>query len=445
MAEVAMSRKMRINKAPRVRGALRAPGDKSISHRALMFTSIAEGTSRIEGLASSNDCRSTLECIRALGIEVEQRDEALIIHGKGLRGYRPPSVPLDAGNSGSTIRMLSGLLAAQPFTTEIDGDESLRRRPMARILEPLEMMGAQIEARDGRFAPLKIRGARLKAINYTSRVPSAQIKSCVLLAALCAEGRTIFREPAPSRNHTELMLAEFGARFLEESGRMSIEGGIELNPVNYRVPGDPSSAAFFIAAATLLPDSEIVIEGVALNPSRTAFLDVMTSLGARIERENLSLMHGEIVGDLRVTTGELKSERPSTILSGSIIPNLIDEIPILAVVGARTEGRLEIRDSSELRVKESDRIRTICDGIRAMGGEIEEFEDGFAIAGPQPFAGGAVQTAGDHRIAMAFSVAGLVAEGATIIEDADCAAVSFPEFYRVLGEVAGEGAIDEIA
>ncbi|HEY7543775.1 MAG TPA: 3-phosphoshikimate 1-carboxyvinyltransferase, partial [Blastocatellia bacterium] len=406
--------------------------------------SIAEGTSRIEGLASSNDCRSTLECIRRLGIEAEPGGDALVVYGKGLSGYRQPSAPLDAGNSGSTMRMLSGLLAAQPFTTVIDGDDSLRRRPMARIIEPLEMMGARIEAREGRFAPLRIAGARLKAINYASRVASAQIKSCVLLAALCAEGRTTFREPAPSRNHTELMLKEFGARFAEEDGWMSVEGGAELRAVDYRVPGDPSSSAFFIAAATLLPDSEIVIKGVALNPSRTAFLDVMANLGAKVERENLDIKHGETVGDLRVTFAELKSERPSTKLAGNIIPNLIDEIPILAVVGARTEGRLEIRDASELRIKESDRIRTIVDGIRAMGGEIEEFEDGFAISGPQRLKCGTVQTSSDHRIAMAFSVAGLVAEGATIIEDADCAAVSFPEFYQSLSRVAGEGAIDEI-
>ncbi len=445
MAEVAMSRKMRINHSHRVRGALQTPGDKSISHRALIFTSIARGTSRIEGLATSNDCRATLECIRRLGIEVEERDSSLIVHGKGLRGYRQPSTSLDAGNSGSTIRMLSGLVAAQPFTTVIDGDESLRRRPMARIIEPLEMMGARVEARDGRFAPIKIGGAQLKAINYTSRVPSAQIKSCVLLAALCAEGRTTFREPAPSRNHTELMLAEFGARFSETNGEMTVEGGTELKAINYRVPGDPSSAAFFVAAATLLKDSEIVIRGVALNPSRTAFLDVMTNLGAKIERENLSVRHGEAVGDLRVTTAELRSERQATVIAGSMIPNLIDEIPILAVIGSQMEGRLEIRDAAELRVKESDRIRTICDGIRAMGGEIEEFEDGFAINGSQPLTGGTITTAGDHRIAMAFSVAGLVAAGATEIEDADCAAVSFPDFYRVLGDAAGEGAIDEIA
>jgi 3-phosphoshikimate 1-carboxyvinyltransferase len=409
-----------------------------------MFASIARGTSRIEGLSSSEDCQATLRCIRGLGIEVEEQDAALIIDGRGLRGYRPSLAPLDAANSGSTMRMLSGLLAAQPFTSIIDGDESLRRRPMARIIEPLEMMGAQVEARDGRFAPLTIRGARLRAINYTSRIASAQIKSCVLLAALCAEGKTAFREPAPSRNHTELMLEEFGARFSHEDGWMTVEGGVELKPVNYRVPGDPSSAAFFVAAATLLPDSEILIEGVSLNPTRTAFLDVMMRLGARIEKENLGIRHGEAVGDLRVKTAELKSERSATVLSGSIIPNLIDEIPILAVVGARTAGRLEIRDAAELRIKESDRIRTICDGIRAMGGEIEEFEDGLAIRGPQPLAGGVVQAAGDHRIAMAFSVAGLAATGATIIEDAACAAVSFPEFYRALGDLAGEGAIDEI-
>ncbi|MCI0491234.1 MAG: 3-phosphoshikimate 1-carboxyvinyltransferase [Blastocatellia bacterium] len=433
-----MSRTIKISGPDSLSGTLNIPGDKSISHRVAMLASLASGRSEIGGFATSADCLTTLECLRGLGVDVELDGPVLRIHGKGLRGYRPAEerVSLDAGNSGSTIRILSGLLAAQNFTSVIDGDESLRLRPMARIIEPLALMGGRIEAREGRYAPLTIYGRDLAPISYESRVASAQIKSCVLFAGLYAGGRTTFREPAPSRNHTELMLPVFGAEVeTGEDGRFriaAVKGCDQLNPVYYRVPGDISSAAFFIAAAALLPGSEIVIKNVGLNPTRSAFLEVLKDLGADISRENVFENHGELVGDLLVRGRRLGTAPEGMVLSGEIIPNIIDEIPVLAVVATQTEGRLEVRDAKELRVKESDRIRTVVDGLRALGGRVEEFEDGFSIGGPQRLKGGRVETAGDHRIAMAFSMAGLMAEGTTEIADADCARVSFPEFYDLL-------------
>jgi 3-phosphoshikimate 1-carboxyvinyltransferase len=440
-----MSRSVRIKGPARVRGSIKIPGDKSISHRIVMLASLASGSSGVTGLASSADCRATLDCIRKLGIKVEEDGATVVIHGEGLFGYRAsePVVHLDAGNSGSTIRMLSGLLAGQRFVSEIDGDASLRRRPMARIIEPLSRMGARIEAKEGNFAPLTIHGAGLRAIDYQSPVASAQVKSCVLLAGLLAQGRTAFLEPAQSRNHTELMLAEMGAHIVtESSGVISVEGLHELAAINYHVPGDISSAAFFLAAASVLPDSELLTKDVSLNPTRTAFIELLTSLGARVERKNVRTLHSEPVGDLVVTSRPLRSETPATVLSGAIIPNIIDEIPILAVVATQVEGRVEIHDARELRIKESDRIRTVAEGIRSLGGQIEEFEDGFAINGPQQLTGGRVESEGDHRIAMAFAIAGLIAEGTTEIVDADCASVSFPEFYKTLAEASGTDTLD---
>jgi 3-phosphoshikimate 1-carboxyvinyltransferase len=339
--------------------------------------------------------------------------------------------------------MLSGLLAAQSFESEVDGDASLRGRPMARIIEPLTLMGAQIEGTNGNCAPLRIQGQKLKGISYASPVASAQVKSCVLLAGLLADGQTTFSEPVPSRNHTELMLNEFGARIERESANgWSVEGRGKLSPIDYRVPGDVSSAAFFIAAAVALGDSDVVLRGVGLNPTRTAFLDVLSDLGARVSKRNFETRHGEAVGDLHAVTSELRAASGKLTLSGRIIANLIDEIPILAVIATQVDGTIEVRDARELRIKESDRIRTIVDGIRSMSGEIEEFEDGFAINGPQRLRGARVESAGDHRIAMAFAVAGLLAEGTTEILDADCAAVSFPSFYEALASLTGAEALE---
>ena len=433
-----MSRTIKIGGPCSINGVLNIPGDKSISHRVAMLASIANGRSEIQGFATSVDCHKTLECIQRLGINVELEGTAIRIEGKGLRGYMCAGerVALDAGNSGSTIRMLSGILAGQNFTSEIDGDESLRSRPMARVIEPLTLMGCRISAREGRFAPLTIHGSRLAPVSYESRVASAQIKSSVLFAGLYAGGRTAVREPAPSRNHTELMLPVFGAEvetFIDGQFRVATVGGCsELNPVGYRVPGDVSSAAFLITAAALLQGSEVLIENVGLNPTRSAFIDVLKDMGADIRRENVFERDGELAGDLLVRGRRLGTGPEGMLLSGEIIPNIIDEIPILALAGTQIEGHLEVRDAKELRVKESDRIRTVVDGIRALGGRVEEFEDGFSISGPQRLTGGRIETAGDHRIAMAFSIAGLIAEGTTEIIDADCAGVSFPEFYDLL-------------
>jgi 3-phosphoshikimate 1-carboxyvinyltransferase len=441
-----MSRTIRIKGKAAVRGRLVLPGDKSISHRVAMLASVARGKSIIEGFATSADCAATLDCIERLGVRVEREaGRRVMIEGRGLYGYATasPEVELYAANSGSTMRMLSGLLAGQSFRSVIDGDASLRRRPMARIIEPLRLLGAHIEAREGNLAPLVITGRKLRGIDYTSKQSSAQVKSCVLLAGLYGEGRTIFKEPAPSRNHTELMLKEFGANFNSESvggaDVLSVEGGKELKAVSYTVPGDPSSAAFFIAASTLLPDSNLTIKSVNLNPSRTAFIEVLKSLGANITLSNYDIRHGEPSGDLHITTSWLAAGQKAVVLSGGVIANLIDEIPILAVVGTQLEGRLEVRDARELRVKESDRIRSVVEGVRNMGGLVEELEDGLIIEGPQRLRGGVVESAGDHRVAMAFAVAGLVADGVTEIRDADCVDVSFPGFFDLLAQATGEG------
>jgi 3-phosphoshikimate 1-carboxyvinyltransferase len=442
MAELAMSRSIGINGKGALRGEVRLPGDKSISHRVAMLAGVALGTSRIRNFASSADCHATLDCVRRLGVNVELDGGEVIIHGRGLRGFAPIESPakLDAQNSGSTIRMISGILAGQRFVSEIDGDSSLRRRPMRRIIDPLRLMGAEVTARDDNYAPLTISGGDLRAIDYQSRVASAQVKTCVLFAGMYADGRTTFREPSLSRNHSELMLAEFGARLgRDHDGTLSIEGGGELCPVAYRVPGDPSSAAFFIAGASALVGSELTLAGVGLNPTRTGFLDVLNELGARVETDQARIEHGEAVGDLRVNAGLLKTAARGLVLDGDIIPNIIDEIPILAVMATQVEGRVEVRGARELRIKESDRIRTVVAGIRAMGGAIDEFEDGFAVTGPQRLRGARIETEGDHRIAMAFAIAALMAEGKTEIINADCAAVSFPEFYDILESLAGVG------
>jgi 3-phosphoshikimate 1-carboxyvinyltransferase len=430
-----------------LRGEARLPGDKSLSHRVAMLSAIAQGAGRISNFASSADCHATLECVRRLGIAVELSDREVIIHGEGLHGMKPARLPaeLDAQNSGSTIRMISGILAGQRFASVIDGDASLRRRPMRRIIEPLRLMGAQIEARDGNFAPLRVNGGRLRAIDYVSPVASAQVKTCVLFAGLYADGRTRFGEPSLSRNHSELMLAEFGARLeREEDGALSIEGGAEMHAIDYVVPGDVSSAAFLVGGASVLTGSEVSMKGVSLNPTRTGFLDFLRLLGAQVEMRDVRIKHGEPVGDLYVTAGQLKTDEDGLMIAGDIIPNIIDEIPMLAVLATQVEGRVEVRGARELRIKESDRIKTVVAGIRAMNGAIDEYEDGFAVSGPQRLTGARIETEGDHRIAMAFAVAGLMAEGHTEIVDADCAAVSFPEFYDTLAALAGDGHVSPL-
>jgi 3-phosphoshikimate 1-carboxyvinyltransferase len=366
--------------------------------------------------------------VRALGIDVEGSGTTFTIHGKGLDGLRASSQDLDAGNSGSTIRMLSGILAGQPFASRIFGDESLSRRPMQRVMKPLGQMGAHIEARDGQFPPLHITGSKLQPIEYTLPVPSAQVKTCVLFAGLYADGETVVNEPIRSRDHTEIALREFGAELSVDRQRISIVGRPKLEGRELVVPSDLSSAAFFLVAALLVPGSRLNISGVGLNPTRSALLDFLMGMGARIRIPKLESVNGELIGDLEVEYSEL---RGGTV-DGALTAALIDEIPVLSVLGAATEEGLTVRDAGELRIKETDRIRTVVDNLRRMGVNAEELPDGMVIPGKQKFRAATVDSMGDHRIAMAFAVAALRGDGESLIEGADAASVSFPEFWDTL-------------
>ena len=403
-----------------------------------MFAAMGDGQSKLKNYSSARDCQSTLDCLEALGVRVKREPDLITIEGVGIDGLRQASQMLDVGNSGSTIRMLSGILAGQNFTTEITGDESIQRRPMKRVIDPLSLMGARIEAREGNFAPLKINGGNLagnlKAIEYTPPVASAQVKSCVLLAGLFADGKTTVVEKTPTRNHTEVMLREVGAAIetSTDGERISVTGRQRLKPLGeYTVAGDLSSAAFFIVAALIAPDAEIRLRHIGVNPSRTALIDVLKQIGGQIEVENQRLAHGEPVADFLIRSSKLRGDLE---LSGAVIANLIDEIPILAVAATQLEGTLTIRDARELRVKESDRIRSIVNNLRLMGIEVEEFDDGLRLKGRQQLSGASVESFGDHRIAMAFAVAGLIAEGETEIVGAEAASVSLPEFYQLLAK-----------
>ncbi|HEU0139589.1 MAG TPA: 3-phosphoshikimate 1-carboxyvinyltransferase [Bryobacteraceae bacterium] len=415
-----------------VSGVIRVPGDKSISHRYAMLASIAEGASRIANYSSGADCQSTLTCIEALGIRVSRENGIVRIEGKGLDGLRQPEGDLDAGNSGSTIRMLSGILAAQPFTTRISGDDSLCRRPMQRIMKPLLQMGARIEARDLQFPPLAIEGARLQPIEYHLPVASAQVKTCVLFAGLFADGRTAVYEPAQTRDHTELALEAFGVKVERGKGLAAVKGRARLVGRELTVPGDLSSAAFFLVAALALPHSRLVIEGVGLNPTRSALLDFLMGSGASIRVLNLTQTAGEIVADIVVTTSAVRGG----VIEKGLTAALIDEIPVLAVLGAVSEEGLTVRDASELRVKETDRIATVAENLRRMGIAVEVSEDGFQVPGRQKFQAAEVDSFGDHRIAMAFSVAALLAGGECKVRNAGAAAVSYPEFFDTLRSIS---------
>lgn len=425
-----------IRQATKFEGDFQIPGDKSISHRSGMMAAIGSGRSTIRNYSSARDCQSTLDCLEMLGVEISRAPDAIIIEGVGLDGLQAPSGILDAGNSGTTIRLLSGILAGQPFTSVITGDESIQRRPMKRVIEPLTLMGARIEARDGNFAPLTINGGGLKSIEYKPPVASAQVKSCVMLAGLFTDGVTTVIESTPTRDHTEVMLRQIGAQIEQTGERISVTGRQPLRPLgDYTVAGDLSSAAFFIVAALLCPGSRVRLRHIGVNPSRTALLDVLRQIGGRIEVESPRLAHGEPVADLVAESSELTGDLE---LSGAVIANLIDEIPILAIAGTQLDGTLTIRDARELRVKESDRIRAIVDNLRLIGIEVEEFEDGLRIRGRQTIRGGEINSFGDHRIAMAFAVAGLIAESETVINDADAASVSLPEFYDLLRRCGAE-------
>jgi 3-phosphoshikimate 1-carboxyvinyltransferase len=421
---------VRVNSVNKLCGDFHLPGDKSISHRSAMLAALGDGTSTLRNYSSAQDCQSTLDCLELLGVSVSRGPDSITIHGAGAHGLKAAAKTLDAGNSGTTIRLLSGILAGQPFTTEITGDSSIQRRPMKRVIEPLTLMGAVIEARENNFAPLRISGERLRGITYEAPVASAQVKSCVLLAGLFADGTTTVIEKTPTRNHTEIMLRECGVVLQTQADRISLQGGQPLHALgDYIVAGDLSSAAFFIVAALIAPESEIRLRHIGINPSRMALVEVLRQMGGSIEIENQRIAHGEPVADFLTVASGLRGDLH---LSGAVIANLIDEIPILAVAATQLEGTLTIREARELRVKESDRITAIVTNLRAMGAEVEEFEDGLTISGPQKLRGARLETFGDHRIAMAFAVAGLIAEGETEIHGAEAASVSLPEFYNLL-------------
>lgn len=416
-----------------IHGAIELPGDKSISHRYGMLAAIADGATNIRNYSSGADCQSTLGCMRGLGIEIENREGVVQIHGRGLDGLRQAAGMLDAGNSGSTMRMLSGILAAQPFVTRIGGDESLSRRPMDRIIQPLAQMGATIEARENRFPPLTIRGRRLQPIEYTLPVASAQVKSCVLLAGLYADGKTTVHEAVRTRDHTELALQEFGADVDVRGRSVTLAGRARLHGCELRVPGDLSSAAFFLVAALIVRESALTVYNVGLNPTRTALLDFLAGMGAQLKVLDVRASGGELAGDVQVQ----KSPIRGGLLEKAQTAALIDEIPVLAVLGAASQEGLIVRDAAELRVKETDRIATIAENFRRMGLRIQVHADGFEVPGGQAFHAAELDSFGDHRIAMAFSVAALIADGPCTLEGAEAARVSFPEFFDTLQRVAG--------
>jgi len=423
-----------VSPARSIDGVITLPGDKSISHRYGMLAAIAEGKSTIANYSTGADCQSTLACMAALGATVERKDGLVIVHGGELRA---PAADLDAGNSGSTIRMLSGILAAQPFTSKIGGDESLSRRPMDRVVKPLTQMGARIEGnkiegRDNNFPPLTIDGQKLHGIDYTLPMASAQVKSCVLMAGIFAQGDTIVHEPIRTRDHTEIALAEFGADIEVKRRVITLRAGAKLTGRDLVVPGDLSSATFFLVAALLAPKSNLVIHGVGLNPTRSALLDFLTSMGASIKVLDVQQTGGELVGDLRVNASKIIGGT----IEGALTAALIDEIPALAVLGAMSERGITVRDAAELRVKETDRIATLESNFQKMGIAIEAGSDGFHIPGEQKFHAADLDSAGDHRIAMAFAVAALSADGPCTIEGAESAGVSFPEFFSTLRQIA---------
>jgi len=416
-----------IRPARHLSGSLRLPGDKSISHRYAMLAAIAEGKSRLENYSTGADCASTLQCLRGLGVHCERDDGNVIeIEGRGL-ALQAPTGPLDCGNSGSTMRMLSGILAGQSFSSELMGDESLSRRPMARVMKPLTQMGASITAAEDR-PPLHIRGGALHAIRYKMPVASAQVKSCLLFAGLFAQGETEVEEPLRTRDHGEVALRAFGAELKRNRNSTCISGGQRLHAIEGRIPGDLSSAAFFFCAASLFPGSDLAIDSLLMNPTRARLLDILIGLGVRISITQLEEQHGELVGTVRVEGHQLKSAE----IAGADSAALIDEIPVLAAIAPFTESGIRIRDARELRVKESDRIQSLVTNLRAMGARVEEHDDGLTVPGGQTLHGAELDSFGDHRIAMAFAIAALRAQGETHIKRAEAAVISFPAFFQTL-------------
>lgn len=423
---------MKFTRAKQIRGEVTIPGDKSISHRAVMFGSLAEGATEITGFLRGADCLSTIDCFRRLGISIEDKDERILIHGKGLHGLSAPAQILDAGNSGTTTRLISGILSGQAFETTLTGDASIQKRPMGRIIEPLSQMGASITSLSGNgCAPLRIQGRPLHGIHYTTKVASAQVKSSILLAGLYADTPTSVTEPALSRNHSELMLHFFGADVKSEGTTATIQPEPKLIGQKVQVPGDISSAAYFIAAGCITPDSELLIQNVGTNPTRDGILHVCKMMNANVTLLNENTDSGEPTADLLVRTSSLQG----CIIEGDLIPTLIDELPIIAVMACFAEGTTVIRDAAELKVKESDRIAVMTENLTAMGAKVTATDDGMIIEGGHTLHGAVVDSHLDHRIAMSFAVAALNADGETEILGADCVNISYPAFYRDLQKI----------
>jgi 3-phosphoshikimate 1-carboxyvinyltransferase len=422
---------LRIERAPFFRGRFTLPGDKSISHRAALLGAMAEGETRVSNYSSAADCASTLACLRGLGVEIRRDGTSVTISSSGIEGWRAPDAPLDAENSGSTIRMLAGALAGRPFRSVLTGDESLRRRPLERVAAPLRAMGATVLTTDGR-APMTLEGGRLRGMTHDLPVASAQVKTALLLAGLQAAGPTTVREPSPSRDHTERMLPLFGVPVRREGLAASVSGGARLRGTDVAVPGDASSAAFLVVAALVLPDSEVRLDGVLLSPTRTAFVEVLRAMGGRVEAR-LEASAPEPVGSIVASSSRLHG----TTVDPALVPSLIDEVPALAAAAAFAEGAFTVTGASELRVKESDRIAALAEGLAALGAGVRERPDGLVVEGGHALRGARVRSHGDHRIAMALAVAAMAAEGVSEIEGADCVAVSFPEFFAVLARGTG--------
>ena len=420
------------------KGEVKVSGDKSITHRGFIVGAIAQGTSVLRGYSRCQDCVATLKTLQKLGMSIEESKSTVSIQGRGLDGLAEPGDVLDCGNSGTTMRLLAGLLSGQDFLSVLTGDGSLRKRPMDRIIQPLSQMGAEIRARGGdRFAPLSIKGSQLKSIDYTLPVASAQVKSAILLAGLYADGETIVEEPKTTRDHTERMLALFGAKIEKAGKRIVLREKDKLEAKELIIPGDISSAAYFIVLGSLAHDSEILLKDVGVNPTRTGILDVLEMMGADISVLNRRTVSNEPVADLMIRCQRLKGRE----ISGELIPRLIDEIPVLAVAATQAKGITVVKDASELRVKETDRIKAIVGELKKMGAKIEERKDGFAVEGPTRLYGASCSSFGDHRIAIALAIAGLVAEGVTTIDGAECIDVSFPEFIPVARKVCGEDSL----
>ena len=417
-----------------LRGRIRAPGDKSISHRALLFGALAEGSGPINGFLPSGDCLATLGCLQALGIRVEVHDATtLTVYGRGLHGLQAPKAPLNCVRSGTTMRLLAGILAGQAFESTLTGDPQLLRRPMRRIVEPLRQMGAVIEATDG-HGPLTVRGRRLHGWEHALAVASAQVKSALLLAGLYADGPTTICQPGPARDHTERMLAAMGAGIVTAGLDVTLTPGASLAPLTLTVPGDISSAAFPLIAATLVPGSALTVEGVGINPTRTGLLDVLRAMGAEIAAGNVREEGGEPVGDLTVRASGLVGVE----VRGDTVVRMIDEFPVFAVAATQAWGTTVVRDAAELRVKETDRVAAVVAELQALGAAIEPLPDGFIVAGPTPLRGGIVDSHGDHRLAMALAVAGLIAEGEVVIHNAACIGDSFPGFVALMQDLGAE-------